>query len=71
MSNIENNVYAFGSTADAKRNVKRGYLPVNIGETLTLVAGQSDNRYAYFCVPEGCNFVVVDIEKLTATFDKK
>lgn len=71
VSNIENNVYAFGSTADAKRNVKRGYLPVNIGETLTLVAGQSDNRYAYFCVPEGCNFVVVDIEKLTVTFDKK
>lgn len=71
VSNIENNVYAFGSTADAKRNVKRGYLPVNIGETLTLVAGQSDNRYAYFCVPEGCNFVVVDIEKLTVLFDKK
>lgn len=71
VSNIENNVYAYGSTIEAKRNVKRGYLPVNIGETLTLVPGQSDNRYAYFCVPEGCNFIVVDIENLTVLFDKK
>lgn len=71
VSNIENNVYAFGSTADAKRNSKRGYLPVNLGEEMTLVAGQSDNRYAYFCVPENCNFVVVDIEKLTVTFANK
>lgn len=71
VSSIENNVYAFGSTADAKRNSKRGYLPVTAGETMTLVAGQSDNRYAYFCVPENCNFVVVDIEKLTVVFNSK
>lgn len=71
VSNIENNVYAFGSTADAERNKKRGYLPVNNGETQTLVAGQSHNRYAFFCVPENCNFVVVDIEKLTVKFDNK
>lgn len=71
VSNIENNVYAFGSTADAKRNSKRGYLPVTIGETMQLVAGQSDNRYAYFCVPENCNYVVVDIENLTVVFDNK
>lgn len=71
VSNIENNVYAFGSTADAKRNSKRGYLPVVLGEQMTLVAGQSDNRYAYFCVPENCNFVVVDIENLTVIFDNK
>lgn len=71
VSNIENNVYAFGSTADAKRNSKRGYLPVTLGEEMKLVAGQSDNRYAYFCVPENCNFIVVDIENLTVTFDNK
>lgn len=71
VSNIENNVYAYGSTADAKRNSYRGYLEVNLGETLKLVPGQSDNRYAYFCVPEDCNFVVVDIENLTVTFDQK
>lgn len=71
VSNIENNVYAFGSTADAKRNSKRGYLPVSNGSSYDLVAGQSDNRYAYFCVPENCNFVVVDIEKLTVKFDNK
>lgn len=71
VSSIENNVYAFGSTADAKRNTKRGYLPVTLGEEMQLVAGQSDNRYAYFCVPENCNYVVVDIDKLTVTFANK
>lgn len=71
VSSIENNVYAFGSTADAKRNSKRGYLPVTLGEEMQLVAGQSDNRYAYFCVPENCNYVVVDIDKLTVTFSNK
>lgn len=71
VSNIENNVYAFGSTAPAKRNVTRAYTPVQNGEEHTLVAGQSDNRYAYFCVPENCNYVVVDIENLTVLFDCK
>ncbi len=71
VSNIENNVYAFGSTAEAKRNSKRGYLPVTLGEEMQLVAGQSDNRYAYFCVPENCNYVVVDIDRLTVTFANK
>ena len=71
VSSIENNVYAFGSTADAQRNSKRGYLPVSLGEEMQLVAGQGDNRYAYFCVPENCNYVVVDIDKLTVTFSNK
>lgn len=71
VSNIENNVYAYGSTAEAKRNSKVGYISPAIGETATLVAGQGDNRYAYFCIPENCNFVVVDIEKLTVIFDNK
>ncbi len=71
VSSIENNVYAFGSTADAERNKKRGYLTVSNGQSYQLVAGQSHNRYAYFCVPENCNFVVVDIEKLTVFFGNK
>ncbi len=71
VSSIENNVYAFGSTVDAKRNSHRGYLPVTLGQEMTLVPGQSDNRYAYFCVPENCTYVVVDIEKLTVTFANK
>lgn len=71
VSNIENNVYAYGSTISAQRNNHRGYLNVNLGDVLELVAGQSDNRYAYFCVPENCNFVVVDIENLTVLFDHK
>lgn len=71
VTNIENNVYAYGSTAEAKRNSKVGYVKPALGETSTLVAGQGDNRYAYFCIPENCNYVVVDIEKLTVIFDNK
>ncbi|MDE6402552.1 MAG: DUF5116 domain-containing protein, partial [Muribaculaceae bacterium] len=62
---------AYGSTAEAKRNSKVGYVKPALGETSTLVAGQGDNRYAYFCIPENCNYVVVDIEKLTVIFDNK
>lgn len=71
VSNIENNVYAYGADIDAKRNDHRGYLTVNLGDQLKLVQGQSDNRYAYFCVPDNCNYVVVDIENLTVLFDHK
>ncbi len=71
VSSIENNVYAFGSNLPAKRLVKREYLSVTNGQQYELVAGQSDNRYAYFCVPENCTYVCVDIEKLTVIFDNK
>lgn len=71
VSNIHNNVYAFGSTASAQRNVSNGYLVVNSNEPQTLVAGQGDNRYAFFCIPTGTNFVLVDVENLTVIFDTK
>jgi len=69
--NQNNNIYAFGSTASAKRNDHNGYVEPALGQQQTLVAGQGDNRYAYFIIPEGCNYVVVDIDKLTVVFDKK
>lgn len=69
--NKNNNVYAFGSTADAKRNEYNGYINAVIGKTEGLKAGQADNRYAYFIIPEGCNYIMVDINKLTVIFDKK
>ena len=72
VSNIENNVYAYGSTADAKRNDYSGYLEkIVLGETQTLVEGQGDNRYAYFIIPENVNYVEVDIENLTVIFDNR
>jgi hypothetical protein len=71
VSAINNNVYAFGSTASAKRNQYNGYVTVTDNAPQGLVAGQSDNRYAYFLIPENVNFVVVDIEKLTVVFDNK
>lgn len=71
VSNIENNVYAYGSTAAAKRNSYSGYVSPVLGEKQTVVGGQGDNRYAYFIIPENCNYVCVDIADMTVVFDKK
>ncbi|NGM66018.1 SusE domain-containing protein [Sphingobacterium sp. SGR-19] len=71
VSNIHNNVYAFGSTAPAQRNVSNGYFTVDSNTPQTLVEGQGDNRYAFFNIPSGTNFVVVDVENLTVVFDTK
>ena len=65
------NVYSYGSTADAKRNDHSGYLDAVIGKTEELVEGQLDNRFAYFIIPEGCNYVEVDIANLTVVFDTR
>lgn len=46
-------------------------LKVIAGKVEKAVTGQADNRYAYFLIPEGCNYVVVDIENNTVLFDIK
>ena len=66
-----NNGWFVGSTADAKRNDHNGYTEVIAGKVEKAVTGQADNRYAYFLIPEGCNYVVVDIENNTVLFDIK
>lgn len=66
-----NNGWFVGSTADAKRNDHNGYTEVIAGKVEKAVTGQADNRYAYFLIPEGCNYVVVDIENETVLFDIK
>lgn len=67
-----NNAYAFGSTAAASRtNQTCGYVTATLGESLTLVEGQGDNRYAYFIIPQTTNYVEVDVENLTVVFDHK
>ena len=71
VSNIENNVYAYGSTAEAQRNSYTGTVEPALGESSTIVGGQSHNRYAYFVIPEGANYVEVDIDKMTVVFDKR
>lgn len=71
VSNIHNNVYAFGSTADAVRNSYNGYSSVTQAQAQTLVQGQGDNRYAYFLIPENTNYVMVDIENLIVIFDNR
>ncbi|MCH4147604.1 MAG: SusE domain-containing protein [Prevotella sp.] len=71
IDNTNNNVYAFGSSANAKRNDHNGYITVTDNSALKLVAGQSDNRFAYFIIPENCNFIVVDIKNLVVKFDHK
>lgn len=71
VENHNNNVYAFGSTADAKRNEYNGYINAVSNVPEKLVAGQGDNRYAYFIIPANTNYVVVDIDKLTVVFGTK
>lgn len=71
VENHNNNVYAFGSTADAKRNQYNGYINAVSNVQEGLVAGQGDNRYAYFIIPANTNYVVVDIDKLTVVFGTK
>ena len=72
VSNIQNNVWAYGSTADASRTGKKtGAVECSLGESSKAVAGQSDNRYALFLIPEGANYVEVDVQNLTVLFDKR
>ncbi|WP_307996918.1 SusE domain-containing protein [uncultured Bacteroides sp.] len=66
-----NNGWFVGSTADAERGKRNGYKEVVAGKIEGAVVGQSHNRYAYFLIPEGCNYVVVDIENNTVLFDIK
>jgi hypothetical protein len=71
VSNIQNNVWAYGSTADAKRNQKTGAVECVLAQQYDAVAGQSDNRYALFLIPDGANYVEVDIQNLKVLFDKR
>ncbi len=65
------NVYCYSSTADAKRNDHSGYTEVALGSTTEMTSGQGDNRYAFFIIPENCNYVEVNIETLKVTFDNR
>lgn len=67
VTSLENNVYAIGSTADAKRNDHTGYVEPALGETVDGIGGQGDHRYSYFIIPEGANFVLVDISEMSDT----
>lgn len=76
VSNIQNNVWAYGSSAAAKRNQYSGYVNCELGKTYDSVGGQSDNRYAYHIVPEGANCVIVKIDrndntKATVRFEQR
>lgn len=56
VSNKWNNVYAFGATNTKNQNIK-----AELEVKYTMVGGQKDNRYSNYVIPEGTNFVVVDI----------
>lgn len=59
VSNIRNNVYAFGAgNGDPKKDT---FVDVELGATCKMVGGQDRNRYCYFYIPKGTNFIVVDI----------
>lgn len=71
VSNIQNNVWAYGSNAEAERQKKTGAVECILSEQCGAVAGQSHNRYALFLIPEGANYVEVDIQNLKVLFDRR
>lgn len=60
VSRIQNNVYAFGADDIGNRG-KNSYKDVKLEVKTPMVGGQGDNRYCFFNIPEGTNFIVVDI----------
>ena len=65
VTSLENNVYAFRSTSDAKRNDHTVTVEPALGETVDGIGGQGDHRYSYFVIPEGANFVIVDLSEMS------
>ena len=59
VSNKWNNVYAFGA-GEGDPN-KDTFVDVELGEICRMVGGQLRNRYCFFNIPKGTNFIVVDI----------
>lgn len=56
VSNKWNNVYAFGATNTRDQNIE-----AELEVKYVMVPGQGDNRYSRYVIPEGTNFIVVDI----------
>ena len=67
-----NNSYAFGSAdANSKRDSVCESIEASLDTQYALKEGQDDSRYSYFEIPEGCNYVEVNTDKLTVVFGKK
>lgn len=56
VSNVWNNTYAFGAT-----NIRDQHLKAELDVEYVMVPGQGENRYSRYKIPEGTNFIVVDI----------
>ena len=64
-----NNSYAFGySDSESVRNNVCDSFKASIDTEYGLREGQDDSRYAYFEIPEGCNYVLVDTREMTVVF---
>ena len=69
VSNIPNNVYAFGAT-----NIRDQHLEAALNVEYVMVPGQDNNRYSRYKIPTGTNFIIVDItdeEAPTVIFSKR
>lgn len=56
VSNKWSNVYAFGATNTRNQNIE-----AELEVKYVMVPGQGENRYSRYVIPEGTNFIVVDI----------
>ena len=69
VSNVWNNTYAFGAT-----NIRDQHLKAELDVEYIMVPGAGENRYSRYRIPEGTNFIVVDIKddaNPTVIFSKK
>ena len=69
VSNVWNNTYAFGAT-----NNRDQHLKAELDVEYIMVPGAGENRYSRYRIPEGTNFIVVDItdeDAPTVIFSKK
>lgn len=66
--------YSYGSDGKAKRGVKNDVIDVTssqLGQKFKVVEGQGDNRYNFFAIPEGVNYIELDTKNLTVIFGKR
>ena len=56
VSNVRNNVYAFGAT-----NIRDQHLKAELNVEYVMVPGQGNNRYSRYKIPAGTNCIIVDI----------
>lgn len=76
VSNIANNVYAWGASGTQANSTETYKDDITIGTKTMIYGGQGYNRYAFFVIPDGTNYIELylgseDKEKVTTVAGKE